>query len=122
QFKRKWLLLPLILLFPIIIVSILVTLTVLLIHPDESESVKIGIVDHDQSQETKTIIKLLEESSEFGPFIAVESMSEQIAEQRILNDELSAYITFPNEFTNNLYIGKSVRLHVTGNERRETES
>lgn len=122
QFKRKWLLLPLILLFPIMIVGIIITLAFFYINPDESEPIKIGIVNHDQSQEIEVIINLLEESAEFGSFIDVESMSENKAKERILTDDLSAYISFPHEFTKDLYVGKSVTLNVVGNKNKETES
>lgn len=122
QLKRKSFLLPLILLFPIIVVGAVIILTVLLISPDENEPIKIGIVNHDRSEETETVIQLLEDSSEFGPYIEVESMSETIAQDRIENDELSSYILFPQKFTANLYVGKSVSLHVVGNSERETES
>src|SRR5690625_4969374 len=110
QFKRKWIQLPLLFFFPLFIVGLTITLFVFLILPDENNPIKIGIVDYDQSEETKVIIRLLEQSDELGPFIKIKSIEEAEAKEQMLADELSAYISFPKHFTSDLYVGKSVSL------------
>src|SRR5699024_6023846 len=110
------------LLFPIIIVGTVITLAALFLYPDENDPIKIGIVDEDKSTETEAMVGLLEDTSQLGPLISIISMSEQEADDKITQDDISAYIIFPAQFTNDLYKGNSVSLNVVGNKNHETES
>lgn len=122
QLRRKWLSLPLLLLFPIVMIGLIVTLIITLFIPPEDEPIEIGIVDLDRSDETQVIMNMISESSDLGSFIVIHSMSETEAIRKIEQDQISTYITFPENFTNNLYEGKSVSLPITGNPSQVTDS
>src|SRR5690625_6733268 len=68
------------------------------------------------------IIDILEETSEFGPFMQIESLDEEHAGDKIEANELSAYLLLPEDFTTNLYEGYPVTMSVTGNPKQELES
>lgn len=122
QLMRKWLSLPLVLLFPIIIIGLVITLVITLFIPPEDEPIQLGIVDLDQSEETTIIVNMITESSELSEFIIINRMSEAEAIEKIEEDQISTYITFPENFTYHLYEGQSVSLSVMGNPNQVTDS
>ncbi|WP_188453456.1 ABC transporter permease [Virgibacillus oceani] len=121
KLQRKWLTLPLLLLFPIIIVALAAVIAISFLSPDEEEPIQVGLVDLDQSEETKLVVKLIEESSQLGNYIHIKKLSDKDAKKNI-KDKLSAYITFPKDFTDDLYKGESVALEITGNPNKSMES
>ncbi|PAV30429.1 ABC transporter ATP-binding protein [Virgibacillus profundi] len=122
QLRRKWLSLPLLLLFPILIVGLVAGLIITFITPDDSDPIYVGLVDNDQSKETQLVVELIDQSSQLSSFIQINKMSEAEAANAIKKDELTSYITFPNNFTNNLYQGEPVKLPIVANPNRSTES
>lgn len=122
QLKRKLLLLPLLLLFPLVIVGAIILIVASFFQFDDEMPLTIGVVDEDQSQETTMIVDLLEESSQFGHLLQVTALDENVAKQKNSKNELSTYITLPEDFSSDLYAGRSVDLSVTGNPQQETES
>ncbi|SHH69992.1 ABC-2 type transport system permease protein [Virgibacillus chiguensis] len=122
QLKRKWYALPLVLLLPIFIVGLLAYITITFVTPDEQNPIQVGLVDLDQSKETKLFINMLDETSELGSFIHVHKMSETAAKQKMENDEISSYILFPEKFTHNLYQGNPVTLSMIGNPNQPIQS
>lgn len=122
QLRRKWLSLPLLLLFPIVMIGLIVVMIITLFIPPENEPIQIGIVDLDQSEETTVIINMITESSDLSEFIVINRMSESEAIKKIEQDQISTYISFPKNFTNHLYEGKSVSLSVMGNPTQVTDS
>ncbi|WP_067730638.1 ABC transporter permease [Oceanobacillus damuensis] len=122
QLKRKWLSLPLLLIFPIMIVALTAVIFITFFSPADKEPIKIGLVDLDQSNETQLAAQLLEESAQFGSSITIHSMSEKDAATAIHEDEISSYIIFPENFTSHLYQGESVDFSIVGNPIQPTES
>ncbi|MUK86911.1 ABC transporter permease [Ornithinibacillus sp. L9] len=122
QLKRKWKSLPLLLLFPIIIIGLLGAIIISLLSLTEDEPISVGLIDLDQSTETELVINLMEESSELSSFIQMYSMNEEDAVNALEQDEISTYIIFPDEFTQKLYTGQSVELTMIGNPERALES
>lgn len=122
QLRRKWLSLPLLLLFPIIMIALIVTIMITLLIPPENDPIEIGVVNLDQSEETQMIINILTDSSDFDEFISIKSMEESEAIEKLEQDQLSTYIVFPENFTNNLYQGVSVSLPMVGNPNQATHS
>ncbi|WP_339217948.1 ABC transporter permease [Ornithinibacillus sp. FSL M8-0202] len=122
QLRRKWRSLPLLLLFPIFLIGLVAFILVAYITNVQEEPIQIGLVDLDQSTETGMVIRLLEESSQLGDYLHMKRFSEQEAKEKIEQDELVAYILFPEEFTNKLYSGESIIVTVVGNPNREMES
>ena len=122
QLRRKWLSLPLVLLFPIIMIGLIVTIVITLLIPPEDEPIQLGVVDLDQSEETTVIVNMITESSDLSEFITINRMSEAEAREKIEQDQISTYITFPENFTYHLYEGKSVSLSVKGNPNQVTDS
>lgn len=122
QIKRKSFILPLILLFPVLLIGAVIILLVNLFDLTEESTIELGVVNEDQSEETEMIIDVLEETSEFGPFIQIETVTLQKAQTKIAKNELSAYIVLPEDFTSNLYKGHAVTMAVTGNPQQQMES
>lgn len=122
QLRRKWRTLPLLLLFPFLLIGlvafILVSYTTIL----EEEPLQIGLVDLDQSKETEMVINILEESSQLGDFLHMTQLSQEEAKDKMAKDDLIAYILFPSEFTNKLYNGESVVVTVVGHPKHQMES
>src|SRR5690625_4307669 len=119
--KRKWLILPLLLLLPLFIIGMILFLVASFFQVDDGLIINIGVVDQDQSEETTMIVNLLEESSELGT-LHIESLSEFEANEKIANNELSSYIVLPDNFAEHLYAGQSVNLAVYGNREQALES
>lgn len=122
QLKRKWFLLPLTFSFPLIVVGGVIIFIASFFNPEEEAPIYVGIVDKDQSEETEMIIDLLEETSELGALLRIETTDQKQAEEDINADKLSSYIILPENFTCNLYEGVSVTMDVVGNSKQKTES
>lgn len=119
---RKWYTLPLLLIFPIVMIVSILLIIVAYFSPDEEHAINVGLVDLDQSEETQLIVELIEDSSQLGSFIQLETMTESQANNAMDADNISSYITLPDHFTNDLYKGASVELPLIGNPRKPTES
>lgn len=122
QIKRKSYMLPLILLFPALLIGGVVVLIMTFFDVSETSPIQLAVVNEDQSEETEMIVEVLEESSEFGPFMQVEVMEREEAEISIAEDEISSYVLLPSDFTQNLYAGYAVTMSVIGNPDQQTES
>lgn len=122
QIKRKSFMLPLILLFPGLLIGAVIILLISLFDITEESPIELGVVNEDQSEETEMIIDILQEASEFGPFMQIETVTLDKAETKIVDNELSAYIVLPEDFTSNLYNGHAVTMAVTGNPQQRMES
>ncbi|MBP1947734.1 ABC transporter permease [Virgibacillus litoralis] len=121
QLQRKWLTLPLLLLFPIILVSFIAIIAVSVFTPEEKETIYVGLIDLDKSDETELVLDLMEESSQLGSYIQIKKLTKEQAIHQI-DGQLSAYVTFPEGFTESLYNGNQVTLNITGNPNKRTES
>lgn len=122
QLQRKWLSLSLLLVFPLIIVLLIAMIVIPFFNRLEQEPIQIGIVDLDDTKETKLIIGLLRNSPEFKEMIQIEELTETEAIRSIENSEISAYMMLPESFTKHLYNGHSVNLEVVGNEQKQIDS
>ena len=122
KLQRKWISLPLLLLFPILIITMIAVIFIMLFTPSETNPIKVGIVNYDESQETKMVIELLESTSQFGEIIQVSAMDENKAKKYIDDNMLSAYIIFKKNFTNDLYTGNSVEIPIVGNPKEPIKS
>lgn len=122
QLRRKWLPLPLLLLFPIIIIGLIVTILLAFFSPVDNDPIQVGVVDLDQSKETQLIIELIDETSQLGAYIQLQSMSKSEAIKGIDSNQLSTYIELPGNLASNLYNGHPVTLPITGNPNQATES
>lgn len=122
QLKRKSFILPLILLFPVILIGAIIILLLAFVQPVDQAPIQLGVVNLDQSSETEMIIDVLQEASEFGPFLEIETIDKASAESKIAANDLSAFILLPADFTANLYAGNPVTMSVTGNPAQQMES
>lgn len=122
QLRRKWSSLPLLFMFPVIIVGLAAAIIITYFIPSENETVQVGLVNLDENEQTELIVQLIEHSSQLGSFIEIHSMTENEAKIAIENNEISAYITFPDNFTSHLMQGQSVEIPVTGNAKQHAES
>lgn len=120
--RRKWKSLPLLLLFPFFMIGfIAIGLISFFIQP-EDHPLRVGLVDHDQSEETDMIITAFIEGTDIGDFIQVITVDEKEAEGMIDNEQLSAYIEFPQGFTSDLYNGNQVHIPVVGSVKHPLQS
>lgn len=122
QLRRKWRTLPLLLLFPFVLIGLIAFLLVSYTTSLEEDPLQIGLVDLDQTTETEMVINLLEESSQLGDFLHMTQLSKEEAKAKMEKDDLIAYILFPDEFTNKLYDGESVVVTVVGHPKHQLES
>jgi ABC-2 type transport system permease protein len=121
QLRRKWRSLPLLLLFPIVLIGLVAFMFVAYFSNLEEEPIQIGLVDLEQSEETEMVIRLLEESSQLGNYLQMKRYSEEEAKHQIDSNELVAYILFPEEFTSKLYNGESVVVTIVGHPNKQME-
>ncbi|UFU00056.1 ABC transporter permease [Radiobacillus kanasensis] len=122
QLKRKWRSLPLLLLFPIFLIGLFLVILISLFSPSEEQPIQVGLVDLDQSEETTVLVSVIEKASLLGPFIHINSFSESEAKQAVKQGKASAYLTFPENFTDDLYNGKPVDIPIIGNPNNPIES
>src|SRR5699024_4477209 len=122
QLQRKWLSLPLLILFPVAILLLITTIAITVISPSDQEPVQIGFVDLDQSEETQLIMGMITESSDIESYIQIEELTESEAKQKMANDELAIYVAFPDQFTEDLYHGRPVTFSMVGNPNKLTKS
>ncbi|HLR79108.1 MAG TPA: ABC transporter permease [Bacillota bacterium] len=122
QLRRKWLTLPLILLFPMILISLIAILFVTFFLPSSHDPIQVGLVNLDQAEEMELVIEFMEDSEQLGDFIHIKTMSENEAVQKIEQNEISSYIIFPDGFTSHLYQGKSVDIPIVGNPEQKARS
>jgi len=117
QFKRKWTSLPLLLLFPALFIGLLALLAFQLLSPEKADPIQAGLVDLDQSDETRMMLKFMENSEQMKGLIRFRTLTEQEARQQLQANKLSAYVRFPEQFAQRLRTGNPVILDVTGNEK-----
>lgn len=122
QLRRKWISLPLLLIFPVAVICLAAIILITFFTPDEKEAIQVGLVDLDGSEETQLMVQLLEQSTELGSAMKIHSMTEKEAESSIHADEISSYIVLPDGFVDDLYQGHSVHLPVIGNPNQAAES
>lgn len=122
RLRRKWLTLPLIFISPIIFIILLLWMLSSLISFDDGETMPIGLVNLDESDETSMIVSALANSGELADGLEIQEITQDTAEEMIAEDELASYIIFPEQFFTKMMRGKSSELEVAGNPDRQLES
>ncbi|MDX8045234.1 ABC transporter permease [Gracilibacillus sp. S3-1-1] len=122
QLRRKWLSLPLLLLSPLLLLGLLAFIIISTLDVGEDNSIEIGLVDLDQSEETDLIVTLLEESSQIGDYMEMKRMDQSDAEKSIKNNQISSYILFPDNFFQKMIDGERSQLSIIGNPDQPVES
>lgn len=122
KIRRKWFSLPLLLVYPFFIIAMIATIFIFIFSPSDQDPIYIGLIDQDQSQETQMVVELIETTSQFGDVIKITPMNEEEAIRGIEENQLSSYIIFPENFTNDLYTGVSVNLNIIGNPNQPVKS
>ncbi|WP_066189852.1 ABC transporter permease [Gracilibacillus timonensis] len=122
QLGRKWLSLPLLLLSPIILVSLLAWAIISMVDTTEQETMEVGLVNLDQSEETALIVDLLAESSQLGEGLHMEKISEAEGQTGIEANQLSSYMVFPADFFQGLLNGQRSQVTIVGNPEQPLES
>lgn len=122
RLRRKWLTLPLIFISPIIFIILLLWMLSSLISFDDGETMPIGLVNLDESDETSMIVSALANSGELADGLEIQEITQDTAEEMIAEDALVSYIIFPEQFFTKMMRGKSSELEVAGNPGRQLES
>ncbi|MFS0751233.1 ABC transporter permease [Oceanobacillus sp. 1P07AA] len=120
--KRKCLTLPLLFMFPVLIVSLIGFMLYTFISQDEQDPIQVGLVDLDKSDETQLMVQFLEGSSLFNQFLHINKLGENEAEKKLENNTLTTYIAFPKNFIQDLYQGTTVDIPIIGNRQQSAES
>src|SRR5690625_7009874 len=71
QLRRKWLSLPLLFLFPPLLLSMITIILISLVPTADEEPIEIGLVDQDESKETRFIVEFITENKQLGSFMNV---------------------------------------------------
>ncbi|WP_079708986.1 ABC transporter permease [Paraliobacillus ryukyuensis] len=122
QIQKKWKSLPLLLVFPILIIGLIFLILVSLLLPDEQQSIEVGLVDLDESEETTMLVDLIDEASLLGSYIHIKKYTAEEAQSALDMGTLSAYVTFPENFTTDLYQGHPVKIPIMGNQKQPVKS
>ena len=122
QLKKKWGSLLLLFLFPIVLIGLVLTLIAGLLLPKGDSPIRVALVDEDGTKETLLFSGLLEETASDNQFIQIVSIKKEIADKLMKQNEISAYFSFSEGFTADLYEGESVTIPIVGNPLRSTES
>lgn len=122
QLQKKWKSLLLLFIFPIFIISIIALLIISLVQSPISSAIAVGLVDDDQTEETKLISSFLKSSFTQDGTIDMKMMREDEAKKEIEENKISAYITLPKEFTESMYNGVSLTIPIVGNAQQKTDS
>lgn len=122
RMRRKWLSLPLIYISPLIFVSLIIWMASMFLLPDEEEPMSVGVVNLDDSDETRQIVSLLVEGTDIDEGLTLVGLEEEEAYEQIENDDITAYIVFPAEFFSKMIQGEESQLDVVGNPNRMLES
>lgn len=93
-----------------------------ILAPDQQSSISVGLVDLDETTESELLTMLFVETVSEEGFMKIEAMDEQAAEQKLENNELSAYFMIPEGLTDDLYKGVSVVIPIIGNSTKPTDS
>ncbi|SDJ97408.1 ABC transporter permease [Sediminibacillus albus] len=122
QLQKKWKSLPLLLLFPILIIGLCFYVLVSFLLPAEDKPIEVGLVDLDKSEETTMLVDVIDNSSLLGSYIHINHLTNQEADHALEKGKLSSYILFPENFTNDLYSGNPVNIPIVGNPNQPVES
>ncbi|WP_424474791.1 ABC transporter permease [Oceanobacillus kimchii] len=120
--KRKCLTLPLLFMFPVLIVSLIGFMLYTFISQDEQDPIQVGLVDLDESEETQLMVQFLEGSSLFNRFLHINKLEENAAKKELEGNKITTYIAFPKNFIKDLYQGTTVDIPITGNRQQPAES
>ncbi|WP_186321522.1 ABC transporter permease [Bacillus sp. FJAT-22090] len=120
--QKKWKSLLLLFLFPIFLLASILGIVVSLFIPSAQAPISIALVDEDQTEETNMLLEFMSLSIDKEEGIEISPMSKETANRKIENNEISAYILFPNGMTKKLYKGKSVSLTIVGNPSKTIDS
>src|SRR5699024_12732843 len=91
---RKWYALPLLLLFPVLIIGLLALVAVTFLNQGDEGAIKIALVDQDESEETEMVSDLLSDREELGSLLEITPVSEEEAEENKKNNEIESYCLF----------------------------
>ncbi|WP_170949443.1 ABC transporter permease [Ureibacillus acetophenoni] len=122
QLQKKWKSLLLLFVFPILIISIVSFMVISLIDSPSDSKIAMALVDEDQTEETKMISSFLKTSFSQDGSVELTIMSEEEAIIQIEENEISAYIVLPKQFTESMYNGNSLTIPIVGNANQKTDS
>lgn len=122
QLKKRWATLLLLLLLPVLLVGLTLRIVASLLVPEEEAAIRVALVDEDGTKESQLFSKVLEETASGDALLQIVTLPRETAEQFIHNNEISAYFSFPEGFTADLYTGVSVTLPIIGNPEQPMES
>lgn len=121
RIKRKWISLPLLFVSPFLFVGLFIYIMLNFIQLDD-DTLNVGIVNLDDSEETDMLVSALLEASDLGAELNMVEYDETEAEKAVEDDNVVSYIKFPNQFYEDMMAGQSSELEVVGNPDRQLES
>lgn len=89
--------------------------------PSKNTSISVALVDEDQTEETELIKQFLTLSKSQNQSLEISNLTKKEAQKKINHNEISAYIIIQKNFTENLYMGKTVTIPIVGNPSRTVD-
>lgn len=121
RIKRKWISLPLLFISPFLFVGLFIWVMMNFIQLND-DTLNVGVVNLDDSEETDILVSALLEASELGAEFSMVEYGETEAQKAIEDDHVVSYIKFPDQFYEDMMAGQSSELEVVGNPDRQLES
>jgi ABC-2 type transport system permease protein len=110
-----------IMLFPLILLGSF-GIVVSKLAEEQTKEIKIGVVDLDETFETKTLIDQLQKEEELAEAVDLIHMSNDEAETYLHNNEISAMVIIPDGFTYDLRHGENTPIQVTTNQSQPLQA
>lgn len=107
-FKKWYLLLYIVLLFSGLLLGVAISSEKLVSEP----TLKIGIVDEDQSTETQMILKTIGDGQSIAKEFTIEAVEEEHAQQRLKEHAIDGYIVFEEGMTEQFYANGQLPIRV----------
>lgn len=98
------------------------SLVIALLLPTEDQPIELFIVDADQTTESTMMVQLLVLTIASNDYLTIKQQSLQEAEYAMQKGDITSYIIFPKDLTENLYAGQPVTLQLVGHPEKIVDS
>ncbi len=112
----------LIVLFPFFLLGSLAYVISEMTTEEDRASIKVAVVDLDQTFETTTLVNVLQKEEGLQEALSIIPMSMEDSEAKLKSNDILATITIPDGFSRNLRSGNNIPIQVTTNESQPIEA
>lgn len=123
QILKKWKALLIFWTIPLLLLATSYLLIINLFHPEERlPSIKIAIVDMDQTLETEFVIQQLENNEQLKKNVEIYHTDKANAEKQMKEDAIAAIAIIPEGFSHDVRRGVNTPVTLISNEKRPLQS